>query len=132
MLTISHRGRPVALAGRTRLWLAPHINALPRGHPRKRLVAFMALYARDILTGVLPGPYTDTDAERFARLALVDTDIIARHPHATDAQLAKLLRVPIEQLQAYLAELALHDESRPRPCGGRRRRQPPPRSRSGA
>ena len=30
----------------------------------------MALYARDILTGDLPGPYNDDDADRFARLAL--------------------------------------------------------------
>ena len=128
MLTVTHQGRPVALAGRTRVWLAPHIDALPRGHPRKCLVAFMALYAPDILTDVMPGPYTDADAERFARLALIDTDVIARHPHATDAQLSRLLRVPIEQLQAHLAEIEAHDVPRPRPCGGRCRRLPPPRS----
>jgi hypothetical protein len=30
----------------------------------------MALYARDVLTGELSGPYNDVDADRFARLAL--------------------------------------------------------------
>jgi hypothetical protein len=60
-----------------------HIEALPTGHPRKCHVCFMALYARDILTGELPGPYTDSDAERFARLALDEPDV---------TQLARSLR----------------------------------------
>jgi hypothetical protein len=30
----------------------------------------MALYARDVLTGAMPGPYTDADADQFARLAI--------------------------------------------------------------
>jgi hypothetical protein len=28
----------------------------------------MAVYARDVLTGDMPGPYTDSDADHFARL----------------------------------------------------------------
>jgi hypothetical protein len=36
----------------------------------KRHVCFMALDARDVLTGDLVGPYNDDDADRFARLAL--------------------------------------------------------------
>lgn len=28
----------------------------------------MAVYARDILTGDMPGPYSDTDADHFAGL----------------------------------------------------------------
>jgi len=97
-IMLTHQGRPVALAAQTRVWFAAHIQALPDWHPRKRLVCFMALYARDVLTGTLPGPYTDTRAEHFARLALIDPDIIASHPHATDTELADLLAVPIEQL----------------------------------
>jgi hypothetical protein len=69
-ITITHHGQTVALAARARFWLAAHIEALPTGHPDKRHVCFMALYARDILTGELPGPYNDADADRFARLAL--------------------------------------------------------------
>jgi hypothetical protein len=100
-ITLTHQRRPVALATATRVWLAAHIQALPDGHPRKRLVCFMALFAREILTGALPGPYTDTRAEQFARLALIDPDIIASHPNATDAQLADMLAVPIEQIAAH-------------------------------
>jgi hypothetical protein len=53
--------------------------------------------AREILTGTIPGPYRDQDAERFARLALVDADVIARHPRAAQAQLAQLLGIPHDQ-----------------------------------
>ena len=67
-ITITRDGRTVALAGRERFWLAAHIQALPDGHPRRLHVCFMAVYARDILTGDMPGPYTDTDADHFARL----------------------------------------------------------------
>jgi hypothetical protein len=66
-ITITQDGRTVALAGRERFWLAVQIHALPDGHPRRRHVCFMAVYARDILTGDMPGPYTDTDADHFAR-----------------------------------------------------------------
>jgi hypothetical protein len=69
-ITLSYQGQTVALAARARFWLAAHIEALPAGHPDKRHVCFMALYARDVLTGDLPGPYNDHDADRFARLAL--------------------------------------------------------------
>jgi hypothetical protein len=67
-ITITHDGRTVALAGRERFWLVAHIQALPDGHPRRRHVCFMAVYARDVLTGDMPGPYTDSDADHFARL----------------------------------------------------------------
>ena len=69
-ITLTHQDRPAALAAPTRFWLAAHIEALPAGHPHKIHVCFMALYAREILTGEMPGPYHDEDAERFARLAL--------------------------------------------------------------
>ena len=67
-ITITRDGRTVALAGRERFWLAAHIQALPGRHPRRRHVCFMAVYARDILTGDMPGPYTDADADHFAHL----------------------------------------------------------------
>jgi hypothetical protein len=69
-ITLNYQGQTVALAARARFWLAAHIEALPASHPDKRHVCFMALYARDILTGDLPGPYNDDDADHFARLAL--------------------------------------------------------------
>ena len=66
-ITLSYQGETVALAAHARFWLAAHIEALPVGHRDKRHVCFMALYARDVLTGELPGPYSDEDADRFAR-----------------------------------------------------------------
>lgn len=54
-ITLTYDGQDVALAGRERFWLAAHIEALPDGHPTKRIVAFMALFAHDVLTGDLPG-----------------------------------------------------------------------------
>lgn len=67
----AHSPRPARRTGRpTRFWLAAHIEALPADHPHKTHVCFMALYAREILTGEMPGPCHDEDAERFARLAL--------------------------------------------------------------
>ena len=108
-ITLTHQGRPVALAAPTRVWFAAHIQVLPDGHPRKRLVCFMAFFARDVLTGALPGPYTDTRAEHYARLALIDPDTIAAHPHATDAELAAMLTVPIDQIAAHR-----HDPVAPR------------------
>lgn len=72
-ITLRYQGRPAAIAAPLRFWLAAHIEALPAGHVDKCHVCFMALYARDVLTGAMPGPYADVDAERFARLALGDT-----------------------------------------------------------
>ena len=51
------------------------------------------------------GVLTSGRAERFARPALIDSDVIARHPEATDAELARLLSVPpLQQLQLFLAD----------------------------
>ena len=77
-ITLSYRGQTVALAARARFWLAAHIEALPAGHPDRRHVCFMALYARDVLTGDLPGPDSDDNANRFARLAVVPKHVV--HP----------------------------------------------------
>jgi hypothetical protein len=91
-ISVSQHDRLVALAAPHRFWLAAHIEALPDGHPRKRLVAYMALYARDVLTGELPGPSNDDDAERFARLTLAD------RPLAGDAEWTRLLDIPLDEL----------------------------------
>jgi hypothetical protein len=99
-ITISYRRRPAARAGAERFWLAAHIEALPDGDVVKQLVAFMALFARDILHGELPGPYSDTRALEFARLALVDPDTYAAHHADSDAQLADALGLPADQIPA--------------------------------
>lgn len=50
--------------------------------------------ARDILTGDLPGPYSDQRARTFARLALVDPAAYQTHQRKPDDQLARLLKLP--------------------------------------
>lgn len=99
-ITISYQRRAAARAGAERFWLAAHIQALPHGHPDKRIVAFMALYARDVLSGELPGPYSDERARTFARLALIDPDTYATHHTISDEQLATALELPLDEIPA--------------------------------
>jgi hypothetical protein len=87
MHLITLRGKPAALAGADRCWLAPHIEQLPTGHPDKRRVAFMAFYARDVITGALPGPFSEREAERFADLADV-ADVAGGRPFMAGARAA--------------------------------------------
>src|SRR4051812_3688000 len=66
--------RPVAMAGRERFTLAPHVAERPDGDPLKTFVCFLVLYAREILTGGLPGEprrYLPARAERYARECLL-------------------------------------------------------------
>ena len=39
---------------------------------------FMCAYAGDVLSGVLPGPYSDEDACRYARACLVPPELLER------------------------------------------------------
>ncbi len=89
-ITICHQGRVVAHAGRRRVRFAAHIHTLPDGHPRKRWVSFMALYAREILTGALPGPYSHAEAERFAAACLIPDEILERAELDVDRAAAAL------------------------------------------
>ncbi|MEJ7894206.1 MAG: hypothetical protein WKF94_16375 [Solirubrobacteraceae bacterium] len=62
---IELRGRPVALALADEAILADHIT-----DDEQPIVAGMALYALEVQAGARPGPYTDADAERYARREL--------------------------------------------------------------
>jgi hypothetical protein len=63
---IRYRGTIAAIATARRAWLVPEIEELPDGHPDKRFVAFMVLYAMDVQRGDLPGPFRQEEAEAFA------------------------------------------------------------------
>ncbi len=115
-IALTYDNRTVALAGRNRYWLAAHVEALPDGHPTKRVVAFMALFARDILNEQLPGPYTNERALQFARLALADPAVYAAHRRCTDAELAAALRLPVGEIPA-----VRQDQARRPPTSGRQR-----------
>ena len=97
-VTLTYDNRTVALARRERFWLAPHIAALPADDPTKRLVTFMALYARDVLTAELPGPYSDERARSFARLALVEPSAYRAHRRRGDSELAAVLGLPVAEI----------------------------------
>ena len=120
-IPITYQDRTAALAAPDRYWLAAHIDALPDGHPTKRIVAFMALFARDVLNGTLPGNYTDHRAAAFARLALVDRHTYDAHARCNDRQLAAALRLPIVEMPAVRLEQA----ARSRPVSGPRRNHTP-------
>lgn len=98
MQPITYRTRPVAIASAQRFWLTDEIDALPTGDALKTWACFMCLYARDVLSGVLPGPYTDTDAELFARAALIPDHAFQRLRRLPDEQLAVHFNVPLEQI----------------------------------
>lgn len=102
-ITISHRGRVVALAAPTRFWLAEHVVALPDGHPHKRLVAYMTLYARDVLTRDLAGPYSDRAAEQYARHALINPRALSQQLSSDGSQDATPPGgVPADEVLAFL------------------------------
>jgi len=74
MLLITYQHRPVALAGTSRFYLAPEIAELADPDPLKTFVCFLALYARDLQIGAIPGDptcYRPIPAERYAREALI-------------------------------------------------------------
>jgi hypothetical protein len=69
----------------------------------------MCAYAREVLVGQLPGPYTDHNARRFARAALVpdelaDSDRIA-HTHQNLQRTARALKLPAAEVGAALADI---------------------------
>jgi len=104
--TITYHGRPVACATATRFILADDLEQLPAGDPLLTFVIYMCAYAREVLTGQLPGPYTDQDARRFARAALVPEELA--DPHRKDhtqrnlERTAHALKLPSAELAAAL------------------------------
>jgi IrrE N-terminal-like domain len=138
MTLITYRRRAVAMAGAKRFYLAPHIAERPNGDPLKRFVCGLVLYARDVLTGQLPGEpqrYLPQRAERFAREALIPRDEFAALAHHDDPELADLFGVPPEQIRRRRRDLAGPTWPRPRrrPCqrhwcqpAHRRRERPRP------
>ncbi len=57
----------------------------------------MAAYARDVLRGELPGPYSEQQARRYARAALIPEELLER-PGLDLAHTARALGVPVEEL----------------------------------
>jgi hypothetical protein len=71
LVPISYRGELVAAVSREQVHiLAPWLIGRPAGDAELRFVAMMCACAGEVLTGHLPGPYTDALAELWARAAL--------------------------------------------------------------
>ena len=109
MLLIIYRHRPVALAGTRRFYLVPEIAQLPDGDPVKTFVCFLALYARDVEIGALPGApssYDPIHGERYARAALIPATEFLMLQERMDYQLAAHFGVPPEQISARREDFA--------------------------
>jgi len=87
------------------MWLAPAIDDLPRGHPLRRFVVAMCMYAHDVRRGLVPGPYTDQRAELYARCLLLPDRAAAAGADLSDKQLAEAWGMPLEQVRAKRCEL---------------------------
>jgi hypothetical protein len=127
--TITYRGRPVACTTATRFFLSDNVERLPAGDPLLTFVLYMCAYARHVLTGQLPGPYTDDNARRFARAALVPEELADPHriAHACRnlSRTARALKLPAAELAAQLiyitnATVPRADKTRVRPAGNAR------------
>ena len=109
---ISYRGRTVAAATRTRFFLADVLEERPADDPERTFVIFMCAYAGDVLAGVLPGPYSDEDARRYARACLVPAELLERAELDVE-RAARALQLPACELQAARAEHAALAAARP-------------------
>jgi hypothetical protein len=109
---ISHRGRVVACATATRVLLAAELERRRARDPELRFVLLMCHYARDILTGVLSGPYCDDDARAYARAALIPEDLLERSL-LDPARTCYALGVPLCELLAARREYRARQAARP-------------------
>ena len=100
---ISYRGRTVAACTRERFFLSDEIEARPHDDPLLTFVLAMVLYARAVAHGVLPGPYSDDDAIRYARRMLIPAELLER-PALDVAAAAAWLTIPVDELRAAQAE----------------------------
>src|SRR3954463_4915543 len=76
------------------------VEVLPDGDSLKTFVCFLALYARDVHTGTLPGDpyrYLPWRGECYARAALMPTREFRSLQHRFDHDLADPSRVPLGQ-----------------------------------
>lgn len=105
MRAISYRGELVAISTRSRVYLAPRIEALAPGDPDLRFVAAMCLYSCDVDAGDVPGPFTSSAAELYARCVLMPDEEFERHEREPDGVLARRFGVPVDQIPAKRRDL---------------------------
>lgn len=104
-ILVSYHGAPVALAGPRDTHLVGQLASARDGDPHARFALYMVYYAQQVARGQLSGPYTDTDAQRFARAALIHRGYLACHLDRAPVWLAERLGVPEDQIQLAMSEL---------------------------
>lgn len=92
------RRRLAAAASKDRFFLAPHLDALEQDHPDRVFVSLMCWYAREVMVGGVPGPYSDSAAELTVRDALIDDEDFVACSAWDDAMLAERYAVPLDQI----------------------------------
>jgi hypothetical protein len=75
---IAYCGRIVAACTGECFLLADDLAYRPPGDPELVFVVMMCSYATDIARGLLPGPFDDVDARRYARAALIPEELLER------------------------------------------------------
>jgi hypothetical protein len=110
-LLVCHQGEPAALVSLRYLTFVGDLRHLPPGDPSVRIVVYMAYYAQLVLAGEVPDRYTDEDAERFARLALIDPIELAQHGDESGQALAARYRVPVQHVTQARRELLDPDDT---------------------
>ena len=96
---ITYRGRTVAVCTTRRFLLADELLQRPPGDPELTFVVMMCAYALDVAGGVLPAPYNETYARRYARAGLIPDELLER-PKLDHSRAARALGLPVEELRA--------------------------------
>lgn len=100
---IRYRGRVVGAATATGLYLCRELACRPAGDPELTFVIYMAAYAADVLTAELPAPYSEHQARRYARAALIPEELLER-PIPNLAVAARWLGIPCSELAEAVRE----------------------------
>ncbi len=98
---ITYHGRLLAVTA-TRFYLS---DRLEHGDPVERsFVTFMCAYARDVINGQLPGPYSEQGARRYARYCLLAPGCreLLERPELDLPRTAHALGVPETEIRAAL------------------------------
>jgi hypothetical protein len=69
------------------------LDQRPAGDPELTFVIFMCVYAGEVLSGILPGPYTEQNARRYVRACLIPTELLER-PRLDITAAAGWLQIP--------------------------------------
>jgi hypothetical protein len=96
---ITYRGRVVAACTAECFLLADDLAYRRWGDPELVFVVMMCAYASDVARGVLPGPYDNATACRYARAVLVPKELLERRALDVD-RAAAALGVPACELHA--------------------------------